>query len=233
MSYASILKDLRKASGLTQKDVAEFLSSRSSKPITLKTVSHWETIRREIPVEQFLLLCELYNVADVLGTFLDAQTDRGISKLNKLGERRVTEYISLLLSDPKYRETPKVYSAEPVRIKLRTIRLYDAPVAAGAGLFLDSDSYTEIEADGTVPADADYAVRVSGDSMLPRFTDGQIVFIKEQQTLDIGDIGIFSLNGEAYIKKLGHGELISLNTVYKPIELNEYDSIHIFGKVVG
>jgi phage repressor protein C with HTH and peptisase S24 domain len=115
----------------------------------------------------------------------------------------------------------------------RVIRLYDIPAAAGFGSWLDSDSYDEIETDSAVPKDADYAVKVSGDSMTPRIVDGQIIFVKDQDTLDIGEIGIFGLNGDAYIKKLGRGELLSLNPVYSPIELHEYDSFHVFGKVVG
>ena len=59
------------------------------------------------------------------------------------------------------------------------------PVSAGPGAFLDSDSYEELEVDESVPASADYAVRISGDSMTPRFVDRQIVFVKEQPTLAI------------------------------------------------
>ena len=84
-----------------------------------------------------------------------------------------------------------------------------------------------------MPEDADFAVRVSGDSMMPRFVDSQIIFIREKQWLDIGDIGIFALNGESYVKKLGSGELISLNPSYEPIKLRESDSFYTFGKVVG
>jgi SOS-response transcriptional repressor LexA len=69
--------------------------------------------------------------------------------------------------------------------------------------------------------------------MTPRFIDGQIVFIKEQQVLVVGEIGIFYLNGDAYIKKLGEAELISLNDDYEPIQIGEFDSFRVFGKVVG
>jgi SOS-response transcriptional repressor LexA len=68
--------------------------------------------------------------------------------------------------------------------------------------------------------------------MEPRFIDGQIIFIKKKQTLEIGEIGIFEINGDAYLKRLGHGEFISLNQQYKPISIHEFDSIHVFGKVI-
>ncbi len=49
----------------------------------------------------------------------------------------------------------------------------------------------------------------------------------------VGEIGIIYLNGDVYIKKLGEAELISLNKKYEPIQIGEYDSFRVFGKVVG
>ena len=49
-------------------------------------------------------------------------------------------------------------------------------------------------------------------------------------------IGIFALNGEAYIKKLQNDKdgifLISLNEKYAPIKVGENDRLDIFGKVL-
>lgn len=118
-------------------------------------------------------------------------------------------------------------------IEKRQLRLYDIPVSAGLGNYLEESSYEMIEVDNLVPDSADYAVRVGGDSMMPRYVDQQIVFIHEQPALDEGDIGIFYLNNNTYLKKLGKGCLISLNPIYNPILIQEYDDFKIFGKVVG
>lgn len=115
----------------------------------------------------------------------------------------------------------------------RLLRLYNIPVSAGPGNYLDDGAYEMIEVDNTVPSMADYAVKVSGNSMMPRFIDQQIIFIHEQSTLDIGEIGIFSLNHNTYLKKLGKGYLISLNSEYNPIQIHNYDDFRVFGKVVG
>ena len=52
-----------------------------------------------------------------------------------------------------------------------------------------------------------------------------------------GEIGILSLNREAYIKKLQDEQngvsLISLNEKYPPIPVREQDRFDILGKVVG
>ena len=115
----------------------------------------------------------------------------------------------------------------------RLLRLYDIPVSAGLGNYLDGSNYEMIEVDDLVPDSADYAVRVNGDSMMPRFVDQQIIFIHEQPALDEGEIGIFCLNNDAYLKKLGRGCLISLNSEYDLIPIREHDDLKVFGKVVG
>jgi len=115
----------------------------------------------------------------------------------------------------------------------RLMRLYDTPVSAGVGNFMDDGAHEMIEVDNTVPSTADYAVRISGDSMMPRFVDQQIIFVHEQPSLDEGEIGIFCLNEDVYLKKLGRGCLISLNSRYEPIPIGEYDELRVFGKVVG
>ena len=115
----------------------------------------------------------------------------------------------------------------------RLLRLYDIPVSAGLGNYLEDGGYTVIEVDTTVPSTADYAVRVSGDSMTPRFVDNQIIFIHGQPTLDVGEIGVFCLNNDVYLKRLGRECLVSLNSDYEPIPLCEGDHLRVLGKVVG
>ncbi|MCL2563196.1 MAG: XRE family transcriptional regulator [Oscillospiraceae bacterium] len=115
----------------------------------------------------------------------------------------------------------------------RLLRLYDTPVSAGGGNYLDDGTHEMIEVDNTVPRTADYALRVSGDSMMPRFVDSQIIFVHEQPALDEGEIGIFCFNQDVYLKKLGRGCLISLNNKYAPIPIGEHDDVRVFGKVVG
>ena len=119
----------------------------------------------------------------------------------------------------------------------RVIKLFDIPASAGTGSFLDSDDFTEIEVGEEVPTDADFGIRISGDSMEPRFINGQIVWVKQQETLLNGEIGIFYLDGNAYCKKIKDDKeglfLISLNSKYNPIPVTDNNSFKVFGKVVG
>ena len=69
--------------------------------------------------------------------------------------------------------------------------------------------------------------------MQPKFYEGDNVLIKKSVRINEGEIGVFILNREAYIKKMGRGELISLNPAYPPIKFKEYDDIRCDGKVLG
>ena len=223
------LSRLRRAQRLTQSSVAAFLSKRGPKNYTFKTVSQWETGVSEPSVEAFLLLCELYEVRDIRSEFgmtvNKNERAEAAHTLNTLGTERLGEYTRLLLRDPKFCERPKEQT--------RVIRLYDLPVSAGHGVFLDGADYEEYKTADKAAEYADFAVRIQGDSMSPRFADGQVVYIERSDVVEPDEIGIFSLNGEALCKKLGRGELISLNPEYSPIELGEYDSFYVLGRVLG
>ena len=228
MQIAETLALLRSERGYSQEDVAEYFRQHG-RPLTRKAVSKWELGGSMPDAGQFLLLCQLYGVNDVMGTVCGAESGK---LLNDLGRRKLLEYFQLLqLSD--------MYLAEPVKPQriTRSIPLYDLPVSAGTGQFLDSDRYELIEVDEAVPLDATFAVRVSGDSMEPRFTHGQIIYIKPQQTLEPGEIGIFVLNGEALCKELGDNNgqiaLISLNPEYAPRVVGVQDELRVMGKVVA
>lgn len=118
-------------------------------------------------------------------------------------------------------------------IKLITRPYYQIPVSAGLGNPLDEPPNEELEIEDTPEhRRADFIVQVSGDSMKPKFSDGDKVLVQKQPTIEIGEIGIFILNGESYIKKLGVNELISLNAQYLPKKINANDSIFCCGKVV-
>ena len=119
----------------------------------------------------------------------------------------------------------------------RVLPLYALAVSAGTGEFLDGDDYDTVEVGEDVSPRADFGVRISGDSMEPRFVHGQIVWIKRQETLLPGEIGIFLFNGSGYCKRLERSgdtvALVSLNPRYAPIRISAGDELRVLGKVVG
>lgn len=115
-----------------------------------------------------------------------------------------------------------------------TVDCYGA-VSAGTGEWLDQEHITEVNYYGEIP-EHDFAVSVNGDSMLPMFEDGQLIFVNKVHEARNGQIIIAQLNGESYVKKFvndSHGHrLVSLNKEYEDIILNDSDAFKIFGVVV-
>lgn len=108
------------------------------------------------------------------------------------------------------------------------------PASAGTGVYLDDSSTEPLQIVHTDLAErANYAVRVSGDSMEPRFFDGDIVLVETCPSVEEGEIGVFIVNGEGYIKQYGDNCLISLNPKRKNIQLHEFDTVYCRGRVLG
>lgn len=122
-------------------------------------------------------------------------------------------------------------------IEYTTIRHSLHKVSAGLGEALDDeDNWEDIEVVSTFESkSATYALTVDGDSMKPDFSDGDIVLVKEQPAVDIGEICIYIIEGKGYIKKYGGDRLISLNDKYDDIMFSNYniDDIRCCGLVLG
>ncbi len=100
---------------------------------------------------------------------------------------------------------------------------YFHSVSADAGEVIFDDVYSERI---TVPNKPQYhrvayAVKVNGHSMEPLYHDKDILLVEPTCEISVGEIGIFNVNGQAYVKKLGKGKLISLNKGYDDIPLTE------------
>ncbi len=116
----------------------------------------------------------------------------------------------------------------------RVIRMYDMPVSAGPGIDLSDVMETELRIpDNAKTQDADYALRISGNSMEPKFHDGDILLVQNCESVEVGELGIFVLDGEGYFKKFDGDRLLSLNPIYAPIPLRDFSEIQCVGKVIG
>lgn len=100
--------------------------------------------------------------------------------------------------------------------------------------------YEEISEDMAHQGDF-FALQVKGDSMEPRFSDGDVVIVRKQEDVDNGDIAIMLVNGdEATIKKVqkfnGGINLIPSNPAYNVITYSnkEIETLPVIclGKVV-
>ena len=115
-------------------------------------------------------------------------------------------------------------------------------VAAGIPIeaITDIDDYEEITQE--MASNGDYiALRIHGDSMSPRMTDGDIIIVRLQDDVDSGDTAVVMINGgDATCKKIKKTEdgvmLISTNPMYEPMFFSNKEilelPIRVLGKVV-
>ena len=94
----------------------------------------------------------------------------------------------------------------------------------------------------SIPKDmaGDFALTCKGDSMInARIFDGDIVYIRQQDTVDSGEIAAVLIDGEATLKRVrlfdDHISLEPENPMYKPLVYwnEEMNDIRILGKAVA
>lgn len=116
-------------------------------------------------------------------------------------------------------------------------------VAAGIPLFAEENIVGQIRCSEEMAAGCElFALKVQGNSMLPRIHDGDILVVRQQDDADSGDIVIALVNGDdGCVKKLvkydsGGCALVSLNPVYEPMVFDKasvYEvPVRICGKVI-
>lgn len=155
-------------------------------------------------------------------------------------------------------ELARILQCSPQYLMGWTDNLYDAPTLAStkkrfrvpvlgrvaAGYPIEAVEniidYEEIS-EAMASAGEYFALQVKGDSMLPRFTDGDIVIVKKQEDIESGDIAIILVNGnEATIKKVQKFEdginLIPSNPAYDVMTFTKKEILSLpvvcLGKVV-
>lgn len=116
----------------------------------------------------------------------------------------------------------------------RSIFLYDMPVSAGTGEYLDDACADKINIpDNEKTKNADFALRISGNSMEPKYHSGDILLVERCDSFNVGELGIFVLDGHGYFKQYGGDRLISLNPEFTDILLKDYTDVVCCGRVVG
>lgn len=228
-----VLLRYRKQRNMNQTALAQEMK-RSGFAVTNQAVSKWETGLTLPNARQFLALCRILQIEDVRGAFSDG-AEGVFAGLDERGRQMALDYARLLRTSGLYAPQPET-KLEPLRLPRRTLPLYSLAVSAGTGQFLDGEDYEMIEVGVEVPEGANFGVRVAGDSMEPRFHDGQTVWVRQQRSLMTGEIGIFLYDGCAYLKKLvARGDrmaLHSLNPVYPDILVSPELPLRVLGKVL-
>lgn len=163
---------------------------------------------------------------------LDKECDRIRSEHYSSGEKRAK--ILPTIERRSQKTPPRESSAVPYGLGRRDIPLFEMPVSAGTGVFLDDARADQINIpDNSKTKGADFAVRISGRSMEPKYHDGDVLLVQDCDYVENGELAIFVLDGSGYFKMFGGDRLISLNPEFDDIPLNDFDEVSCCGRVVG
>lgn len=109
-------------------------------------------------------------------------------------------------------------------------------IAAGTPIFAEQNIEDYFTIDSRI--DADFCLRIQGDSMIDAgINDNDIVFIRQQPTLEVGEIGAIQIGEEATLKRFYRTNdsiiLQPANSNYLPQIYTEENDIKILGKLVA
>ena len=229
----SMLKEILQEQGISISELARRLN------VSAQTL--YSMVKRDnqkVDFDMMMHICKLLNVPverlcedNALPKMPDLREWQFIGKYRRLSESG-RELVNMVIDHELSRreEKPSVNSPES-----KIIPLYLTPAAAGYASPALGDDYEDYAVEkGSA---ADFAVRIAGDSMEPRFHDGQTVWVSQQHSLMTGEIGIFLYDGCAYLKQLVAGDgylaLHSLNPAYPDIRISPALPLRVLGKVLA
>lgn len=126
------------------------------------------------------------------------------------------------------------YAGTQTKTGKRTLMLYELPVSAGSGVYLDDSKAERLSIpNNSKTLEADYALRISGNSMEPKYHNGDVLLVQSTESIEVGEAGIFLLDGSGFFKIYGGDRLISLNPDYGPILLKDFEDVQCRGRVIG
>lgn len=231
------IKDFRLSRNMTQKELAKRIGMGDT------TIANYEKGFRSPKKDT------LFDLADVFGVSIDdlfpqrtpttapnsliEQISDKVVQLHQDRQKNVLSYATEQLDEQERAST----------ISDKTIDLYDArkrislsvpgKVSAGTGYWQEDDYDTMVDfyADD-IPDESKYdaVAVVVGHSMEPKIKNGDFLFIKLKDQVDLNKIGIFQIDGENYVKKLKSDRLQSLNPDYDNIPFTE--DMRTIGEVV-
>ncbi|KXT67635.1 Phage transcriptional repressor [Streptococcus gallolyticus] len=243
----SAIKELRKSKKMTQRDLAKLTGLKQN------TISNHENGKRQLDEIDIRTYARALGVSpQTLFNHARQTSDNTIyeivdknqkiqsiyDELNKRNKPKLITYGNDLLKEQRLEENNQsnnVVTLSDYKIKECDYEFYDTAASAGTGQYLNDVNIETI----TLPVDidADFVVPIYGDSMEPDYHSGDYVFVKLSVNLSSGDIGVFELYGDAYIKQIfiegDKAYLRSLNPKYDDIIVDADSDFRIIGEVVG
>lgn len=209
--FGDRLRTLRKSKDLSQLEFAKLLKLSKS------SVNMYERGEREPGIETLERIADYFNV-DL--DYLLGKSDF-TNKYEWLSNSASGMSIANLIPMPDMKKIPLI-----------------GAIACGAPILAEEhiEDYINIPKHIT----ADFALTCKGDSMInARIFDGDIVYIRQQDTVENGQIAAVLIDGEATLKRVqlyeDHISLEPENPQYRPLVYwgEEMNNIRILGKAVA
>ena len=198
------IAEARKQKKISQKDLSQLFSGYNIN-VSSGAISKWEKGDALPNPYQLLAFCQILGIHDALNYFTGktAEPKDYSPELSQKGLNLLQLFKETLIASGNYQVKSRRNDKPAALRQTVAVKVFDTPAAAGSGSFLDtSEDYEMIDFDpANVPEDTDFGIRVTGDSMLPRYVPGQIVFVEQCKELFDGEIGVFIYDGNAYIKQ--------------------------------
>lgn len=237
LTFGEKIKEARKQKKLTQKQLADLIGAAHN------SISDWEKNKNKPDPDTIELLCGTLGITP---NYLLASSDDDFSPKEKLiikKYRLITDYSPDGASVVDTVLDREYAIAQHIQEKDKRIKELEDEIAeelmpysylgniacAGTGFYFD-DIPTEIIKAPYMDG-ADFIIGVSGESMEPDYHNGEKLYVRKVEYLRNGDVGIFTIGNECFLKELGENGLISRNKDYDDIPGDE--KVRLIGKVIG
>ncbi|HDC7389344.1 TPA: helix-turn-helix transcriptional regulator [Staphylococcus aureus] len=228
-----IAKNIRKFlndSNMSQKKLAELINIKPS------TLSDYLNLRSNPSHGVIQRIADVFEVgkSDIDTTYKDDNDITSIyNKLTPPRQENVLNYANSQL-DEQNSKGDNIVDINSYKQDKTPVNV-NGCVSAGVGERLhDETLFTEMVKAPVPPHDL--ALKVNGDSMEPMFKDGEIIFVEKTHNIKNGQIGIFIIEEEAYVKKVFVEDdrltLVSLNKKYRDLHFYRNESVRLVGKVI-
>lgn len=229
-SFSSNLERLMNKRDMSDSDLAALVD------VNRTTVTRW---RKGIRSPKLDKLPEIANVFGVepLDLISESNIQEVIAKINDVSsqltpprQKRVLDFANEQLNE----QNNKVLHINSHNVISEEVAVYGYASAGTGETLIDGVEFTT-QYNGNIP-NHDFALQVNGDSMEPLFEDKEIIFVDKTKQINSGQIGIFVIDGEAYLKKVFISDkgirLVSLNSKYPDLHFDSSHDIKVAGKVI-
>ena len=245
--WIETFNEMRRQSGMSLDE----LSEKSGVPKgTLSKITSGITKAPSLETMKSLVYAMGYSLKDLDDGISDynffTPLEQSIIKKYRVLDEHGKEAVDGLL-DTEYKRYQKIQETITISSSVPTMKGNTAPLqeqkiiylpeplqsaSAGTGQIADDDTSEQVAVYyNEITSKADFIMRISGDSMEPKFMDGDHVLVRSQPAVEIGEIGIFIRDSERFIKIYRGSYLESINPKYGDVSLEEYS--YCLGKVLG